>query len=228
MMIDYELVQEYIKNLDSIKINDLKKQELKSIIQKIKTSKSKNTKEQGDLLEILIEQILNSIEILDFKSNPRTSSNEIDFLVTLNQFGSYLKGQNRIPSWFPERLLIECKNYSKPVGITYVGKFKSLMDVTSIKFGLFISTKGITGASTKAWKDATGYIKKISLIHPNEVEKQIILDININMIENFLNNGYTFFEFLDKVRSEFLTDVYSDFNTAYFHELSEKLSTPST
>ena len=51
-----------------------------------------------------------------------------------------------------------------------------------------------------------------------------IFGIDINMIENFLNNGYTFFEFLDKVRSEFLTDVHSDFNTAYFHELSEKLS----
>lgn len=40
--------------------------------------------------------------------------------------------------------LIECKNHKEPVNVGLVGKFYSLMEVSKIDVGIFISKEGVT------------------------------------------------------------------------------------
>lgn len=55
----------------------------------------------------------------------------------------------------------ECKNYTKPVGVTYVGKFYSLLRTTNINCGIFFSIKGLGGKTN--WDSSKGLVRKMAL-----------------------------------------------------------------
>ena len=119
-------------------------------------------KEKGNKLEELTKILFESSAgtLLDVYKNCRTSTNEIDLLIRWTE-NARLAGINGAYAFMGDTFLCECKNYDKAVGVTYVGKFSSLMSVTNTDFGIMVSWEGVTGRGD--WCDSKGLIKKIAL-----------------------------------------------------------------
>lgn len=118
---------------------------------------SKN--EKGKILEELIRYLFTEChsKILDCISNQRTSTNEIDLLLSWTEEARSSAFTTLLPG-FVNSFLCECKNYNGKVGVTYIGKFYSLLKVSNSKLGILISWEGVTGRNN--WTDAKGLIKK--------------------------------------------------------------------
>lgn len=185
------------ENVSEEKINQIKEkyEHLNSFHRKKKKIK---TTEQGDLLEELVLDIF-SEECFDIVTNKRTSTNEIDLLIKIKNY-SLLKMFEIIPEWMnKEYFLIECKNYTSNVEVTYLNKFHSLLSYTDSQVGLFISYKGVTGSNK--WKDARGLINKVNLMNKANKKLPIILDINkSNMITLLAKNNYKVFSWLKELK----------------------------
>lgn len=157
-----------------------------------RTNSNKNcsTKEKGDALEKLTFFLLNaSGGLFTVRPNLRTATNEIDVIITLTPSGSYLVTQG-VCSPLLQNFIGECKNYSKSVDVTFVGKFCSLLLTNQIQLGILFSYHGVSG---KNWSHSAGLIKKFYL-HKEEKEKRYcIIDFNLTEFErieagdNFLN-----------------------------------------
>lgn len=169
----------------------------------------KNKKEQGDLLENYIISLVKTVKIFEFLHNKRTSGNEIDILLKLNDKGKKLRALKIIPHWVQDYIVIECKNYSEKVGITYINKFHSLMSMTGVNFGIFATYKGIKGKEKLGWQDAYGLIKKINLVHHTSSFKPLMIDLDFNGYENF-QEEYNFIMWLDKLHSKIAFDLKSE------------------
>lgn len=128
-------------------------------------------KEKGTLLEELTA-LLFSDNLLNVIKNARTSTNEIDILLTWNN-KARISSINTVYDSLKEPFICECKNYKGKVDVTYVGKFYSLLSVSGTKLGVLVAWEGVTGSSP--WLDALGLIKKIALKHDTYI---LILDKN--------------------------------------------------
>ncbi|MFR0540571.1 restriction endonuclease [Lactobacillus delbrueckii] len=119
--------------------------------------------EKGKLLEDLIAILFEEgyPTMLDIRKNMLTSSNEIDILVNWSKSATQ-SGIQLLEDEMGSYFLVECKNYNNKVGVTYLGKFFSLMCYTDTKLGVFIAWNGITG-SDNSWNDAVGLVKKLAL-----------------------------------------------------------------
>lgn len=114
---------------------------------------------KGALLENLTA-ILFGEQVFTVLRNCHTSSNELDALVTWSEKSRSLNFNTSFPC-FGDSFICECKNYNGPVNVTYVGKFYSLLRLSSAKLGIMVSWNGVTGRTD--WSDAQGLIKKIAL-----------------------------------------------------------------
>lgn len=158
------------------KINRI--EEIDRIIPNVdKHSKGKLSFEKGLLLEELAKKILNVRNIFSVKERVVCDSNEIDLLLqpaTNNSFYSSL-----LPEYLKKDSLVECKNHKKPIDVTLLGKFYSLMRYKKVKFGFMVSNKSLTGQAP--WEDALGLTKKLYLR-----DDTIIINITIDMIKKIL------------------------------------------
>lgn len=118
---------------------------------------------KGKLLEDLIAVLFEEgyPAMFEVRRNQRTSSNEIDLLINWSQSANGHEMQ-LLEKDLGSSFLVECKNYESRVGVTYLGKFVSLMGYTKTKLGVFVAWNGITG-SNNSWNDAVGLVKKIAL-----------------------------------------------------------------
>lgn len=100
-----------------------------------------NTKQKGNLLEDIVEHLCSGIkgakvsknaEILGTRSG---NKREIDVLI---------KGQ---VGMFPVSVIVEAKNYNKPVGIEKVESLKSKLDDVGGDLGVIVCPKGFTKAA---------------------------------------------------------------------------------
>lgn len=120
------------------------------------------TKSKGDLLEDLACCLMYSgPNLLSVYRNCRTSTNEIDLLLRMTP-----KGNSILPKQYgfldaQDCLLCECKNYAEKLGVTYIGKFYSLLKLSGCKIGILFTVKGLTGRGK--WLDGVGLVKKIAL-----------------------------------------------------------------
>lgn len=146
-------------------------------------SKKATTKEVGDALENLVKVIGDSTNLFEVYSNQRTSTNEIDHLFISKPQAKQLI-QSHVFSEF-ENMIIECKNYNKKVGVTWVGKLYSLLKASNCNVGVLFSYHGLTG-NKNGWNAAVGLTKKIYL-----KDEILILDFNNNDI-NRLVHGESF------------------------------------
>lgn len=88
------------------------------------------------------------------------------------------------------RFLIECKNYPQSrVGVTWISKFSSVLELHKFNLGIIFSRKGITGKGS--WKNGEGFIRKYALKYD-----KYVLNACDNDINDILENGI--FAFLDK------------------------------
>lgn len=125
--------------------------------------------------------------------NLRTCTNEIDDLITLTPKGKILCSRNMIDRRL-DNFLGECKNYKKRVGVTYVGKFCSLMLTNNVKLGIMFSYHGVSG---KGWSNAAGLIKKFYLHKEKLEERYCIIDFSYKEFESILK-GKNLLEIIDE------------------------------
>ena len=165
----------YNSSLVQMKDEDLTEfQRLYDEIDKGNLSRGEKGKKLEEFTTLLFEKSV--VNLLQVYKNCRTSTNEIDLLVKWTDQAN-LSGISQSFSFLGDSFLCECKNYEGAVGVTYVGKFCSLMLVTNTDFGVMISWDGVTGRSK--WSDSQGLIKKFALsakkyiivLEKNDIEK---------------------------------------------------------
>lgn len=127
--------------------------------------------EKGALLEKITRAIFDNT-IFSCVRNCRTSTNEIDLYVQWTEIARLTHLQIAFP-YFGDSFLCECKNYGEPVGVTYVGKFCSLLLCSNVSLGVMISWNGVTGRGK--WDASKGLIKKFAL---KENRYIVVLDKN--------------------------------------------------
>lgn len=134
---------------------------------------------KGRKLEELVSLLFSNQtgSFFECRRNCRTSSNEIDLLLTWNE-NARMANVNAAFPCFGETFLCECKNYDGKVDVTYTGKFYSLLSLANAKLGILISWDGISGRGN--WDSAKGLIKKIALkegIYIIVIDKNDLKDI---------------------------------------------------
>lgn len=148
-------------------------EKLKKDIDEYKRNKKHilTSKERGKVLEQIAACLFFSgMSLFEVALNCRTSTNEIDLLVNWSD-SAVLLGIDRLYEYMGRNFLCECKNYEGGVGVTYVGKFYSLVKVNKCKFGLMVTTSKLKGRGK--WDSSKGLIKKLALS-----EGIYIIDIN--------------------------------------------------
>ncbi|PAE86887.1 hypothetical protein [Shouchella clausii] len=177
-------------------LNEENKIKLSGLINKIETNHFSTEKEKGDALELLTRETLKALKFFDALPNIHSSTNEIDFLCKLSAPGNIAKSKGYFR--FENDFLIECKNYARPVDVTYVGKFASLLISHSKKFGILVSKKGVTGSG---WSDAYGWTKKLYLKHD-----LLIISFTLNDFRKLTNNE-SFFEIIEQKKMDIINDT---------------------
>lgn len=168
----------------------------KRLLMQFKKANGTNASDQekGKALEELVSYLLKvSGEIFRVDRNLRTTTNEIDQMVTLKVNGKVLLKHNIINSRF-DCFLCECKNYSKSVDVTYTGKFCSLMLTNNVKLGILFSYYGVSGMG---WSNSSGLIKKFYL-HKEKVEdRYCIINFSLKEFESILE-GKNFLQIVEE------------------------------
>ena len=164
-------------------------------------SREETTRLKGQCLEKLLKATFEYTgKYFETYENLGTSTNEIDLLLRLTKRGKMLCP--KVINEYYRTFICECKNYKKPVDVTYIGKFYSLMRVSSLKLGLMVSWKGVGG---KGWEHGKGLIKKICMSRERIDEKTFILDFNKTDFERLIN-GETVFDIIDQKYQELFLD----------------------
>ncbi|WP_332856783.1 hypothetical protein [Clostridium paraputrificum] len=175
---------------------------LNDLFLELEASKKMKGINKGKILESISDELFLSTQIYNNKLNIRDSSNEIDVLVNLNNIGQIeseilpdiMKSNNQI--------IIECKNYNKKIGVTWIGKFHSLLRNRNKNFGIIFSYYPLAGKGK--WDSAKGLVKKIYL-------KDSIAIINIckDDINKIVKNGKCIVHIIEEKYNELVyqTDI---------------------
>ena len=140
--------------------------------------------DKGTTLENLVVFLATNTNLFEVLPNVRTSTNEIDTLLrTKPQAKLILRDFFEIAT----DILFECKNYNTTIGVTWVGKFHSLLQNQNCKLGIIFSYHGFTG---NGWNDAVGLTKKVYL-----KDEIVILDFNFQDFQK-LQSGRSFLEII--------------------------------
>ena len=153
--------------------------------------------DKGELLERLASSLFNS-DLFCIRKNCRTSTNEIDILVDWST-QARICGLNSAYPFLGELVLCECKNYENSVGVTYIGKFASLLSATRTNTGIMISWEGVT---VRNWSYGSGLIKKLAL-----AEQKKILVIDKNDLKLIRNGSSNLLKILYEKHLSLVTDI---------------------
>lgn len=103
--------------------------------------------EKGRSLEALAQFLFDSVPSLNCKyANLQTRSSEIDLVI------EYDRSMGHIPLFeeLGRYCLVECKNWSKPVGVGPVRDFMGKLDKCKTRLGVIFSKNGVTGVDSGA------------------------------------------------------------------------------
>ena len=205
------------------------KKEFKTLLDELKKpfdKKQETTKEKGDRLEKLVEFIIRKTYFFEIYKNVHTETNEIDEVIILSERGKQaIQSLNLARDLIPinqDLFLGECKNYESNLGVTYVGKFYSLLSVTNIPFGVMFTQKGLTG-DAEGYKDAYGLTKVLRMVEVSKGKDFFILTFTIEDYEKMLD-GYTFFDIVKAKKLEMqLASDYTTFLKDNKHQAEEQI-----
>ena len=143
-------IKQYLQEIiqDSVSIfhelttwTDTDRQEFSLLLKELKEpfdKKTETTKDKGDRLENLVAFIIKKSYFFEIYRNVHTGTNEIDEVITLSDVGKQALCTYNISRDLLEIdsdvVLGECKNYESTLGVTYVGKFYSLLVSTDVPF----------------------------------------------------------------------------------------------
>lgn len=216
-----------LRKIDNLELSDSAKEKVANIIKELRQDGGMNNYEKGKKLEDLVELILLSTKIFKVIKNKHTSSNEFDLLVRLNFNGKILRRDRIIPDWIPDCFLIECKNHKSEVEVGLLGKFYSLMDISKINLGIFISRVGITGSKNKHWKDAEAFVKKINLKYSESSNPKILLDLDLDAIEEVIKEDTNIIEIIENRKINIDMDINSSLSEWISKHENEGIFSPS-
>ena len=207
------------------------KNEFRILLDELKKpfDRSKETaKDKGDRLENLVDFIIRKTYFFEIYKNVHTGTNEIDEVIVLSDRGKQaIKSFNLSRELIPigqDLFLGECKNYQSNLGVTYVGKFYSLLSVTGIPFGVVFTQKGLTGDS-EGYKDAYGLTEVLRMVENSKGRYFFILTFTLEDYEKMLE-GTTFFDLIKAKKMEMqLASDYTRFITDNKHEAEEEIKT---
>lgn len=185
--------------------------EYKNLLEDFKKANNSkiNTKLKGNALEKIVSYLIEvSGNLFEVKQNLQTNTNELDQLVILKENKRTLTSNGILDKRF-EEFLCECKNYKGKVGVTYVGKFGSLMLTTKCKLGILFSYHGVTGQSS--WSDSNGLIRKFYLGKEKLEERFCLIDFNIKDFEDIANGNNLLQIVTDKIRTLKYDTDYSNY-----------------
>lgn len=195
------------------------KQCFKELEEDVRRNKEKlkslmNASERGKLLEKMAGLLFFDGNALFNKAiNCRTVTNEIDILVNWNKIALQL-GLNKAYTYMGDSFLCECKNYSNPVDVTYIGKFYSLMKTCNVKFGILFSRDGMSG--TNIWINGKGLARKIALR-----ENIYIIDISFKDFERIYKRETNILGIIDDKFISMKNDIEYE-NYLSTHEMEEQ------
>jgi len=161
---------------------------------------SSSKKDKGNKLEDLMVLLFVKAfpRVFEVQRNCRTSSNEIDLMINWSQQAN-LSGISKEFADLGNTFLCECKNYEGKVGVTYIGKFSSLLSCSDTKLGIMVAWDGVTG---NGWNAGNGLIKKIAL-----AEKRYILVINKEDLGRIYQKKTNLFELLSQKYRSLKQDI---------------------
>ncbi len=205
------------------------KEEFRALLDELKKPfdiKQETTKEKGDRLEKLVEFIIRKTYFFEIYKNVHTETNEIDEVIVLSDRGKQaIQSLNLARELIPikqDLFLGECKNYESNLGVTYVGKFYSLLSVTNIPFGVVFTQKGLTG-DAEGYKDAYGLTKILRMVEVSKGRDFFILTFTVEDYEKMLD-GVTFFDIVKaKMLEVQLASDYTTFLKDNKHQAEEQI-----
>ena len=225
-----EIVQDGLEKFDTfIRWSEDDKKQFRYLLEELKRPFDRSvetTKEKGDRLENLVEFIIRKSYFFEIYKNVHTETNEIDEVILFSDRGKQaLKVFDLSRDLIPieeDLFLGECKNYESNLGVTYVGKFYSLLSVTKIPFGIVFTQTGLTGNS-EGFKDAYGLIKILRLIESSKGNNFYIIAFTMDDYEKMLE-GNTFFDLIKAKMLEIkLASDYTTFLKDYKHSAEEQI-----
>lgn len=149
----------------------------------IKVEKAKTNQGKKETLEALAEYLFTSISgIISSGRNKRTQTAEIDVLLRLK--GPVLTFHPLFKE-IGTRIVIECKNWNKNVGVETIRNFASLLESYKVKFGCLLVRRYIT---EEAWQTILNSFKQRDLI---------IVVLTLEDINNIIN-GANLIEILEE------------------------------
>ncbi|MBQ2884503.1 MAG: hypothetical protein IJE43_12140 [Alphaproteobacteria bacterium] len=205
-------------------------EEFRALLDELKRPYDKDTettKEKGDRLERLVEFIIKKSYFFEIYKNVHTETNEIDEVIVLSDRGKQTLESFGIARTFipidTDIFLGECKNYASNLGVTYVGKFYSLLSVTDVPFGIIFTQNGLTG-DAEGYKDAYGLTKVLRMVEKYEHGREMyILTFTLDDYEELLS-GRTFFELIKAKKIELqMASDYHNFIIDNQHESAEEI-----
>ncbi|MTK20815.1 acetylglutamate semialdehyde dehydrogenase [Turicibacter sanguinis] len=168
------------------------------LLKEFEESNESKDSSKGKKLENLVRFIFDNIDVFEVYSNIYTSTNEIDHLVALSEFGQIL-ARDGLFDIKGNYLLCECKNYTGTIDVTWVGKFCNLVSDQPARIGILFSHKGFRGKGN--WDSAKGLVKKFYYRKENYSDKMYIIDFNLNEFKR-LGAGESFINIIkEKVQS---------------------------
>lgn len=187
------------------------------------------TKESGDKLERLVDFIIRNSYFFDMYGNIRTQTNEIDEVIVLSKQGKIALHTFNLPRtllpWDKDIIIGECKNYSEKLGVTYIGKFYSLMKATDVSFGILFTKNGLTGKSD-GYADGYGLLKVLRLVENSARSDKEFYMIAFNLKDyRDMASGTSFFEIVEAKKKELqLASKYGSFIQNHSHEAADDVN----
>lgn len=183
------------------------KDDFKRLLKELKDAKeSKNKYIKGLKLEEISKFLFKRTKLYEVEDRIRDSSNEIDLLLQKNDLGKIyglIDKESLMPDVMKDNktIICECKNLDTTVGVTWVGKFYSLLSQRKLKLGIIISYNGLAGKGE--WDSSKGLVKKIYL-----KENIAILDIKYSDLED-IDKGKTIVDLIEEKYENlrFQTDI---------------------
>lgn len=188
---------------------------------------NETTKAKGDKLEKLVEFIIEKSYFYNIYKNIHTETNEIDEIITLSEQGkqalsTFGLSKDLLPTQH-EVFIGECKNYKTSLGVTYVGKFYSLLVATDTTFGLIFTQNGLSG-STEGFKDAHGLTKILRLVEKYEHSRELYILTFTTDDYHLLLEGHTFYELIRAKKLEVqMASNYHNFLQENAHEKLDEI-----
>ncbi|AAO35694.1 hypothetical protein phiCTC2A_66 (endogenous virus) [Clostridium phage phiCTC2A] len=173
--------------------------------------KGVKAKTKGNILEKIIELITIKTKLFKLFTNVSNNSNEYDIIITPSELATM--SYNALPEIIYQPIICECKNYKKPVDVTWIGKFYMLLSISNIKCGIIFSYEGITSGKgagkdkgqndSEEWNNAKGLIKKIFL-----KDGIVIIDISKKELDS-IKNGKRLYDIIQSKYADlmFMTNI---------------------